>query len=89
MDPARLQELTVLQSVLQPGERLAVTEHAAYLHCAGGLLQSKAGEAILGKSGRSITTRNWGTTLRLASLLGDSAMHLHASGCATSAYRKP
>lgn len=73
MDRAKLEELNMLQPMLQQGERLAVTEHAVYLHCAGGLLQSRAGEAILGKSGRSITTRNWGTTLRLASLLGGSA----------------
>ncbi len=73
MDGAKLQELSSLQSLLQPGERLAVTEQAAYLHCAGGLLESKAGEAILGKAGRSITTRNWGTTLKLASLLSSSA----------------
>lgn len=69
MDRASLQELTALQSVLQPGERLAVTEHAAYLHCAGGLLESKAGEALLGEGGRGITTRNWSTTLKIASLL--------------------
>ena len=73
MDRSKLAELSSLQSLLQPGERLAVTEHAAYLHCAGGLLQSKAGEAILGRGGRCITTRNWGTTLKLASLLGGSA----------------
>ena len=73
MDPAKLQELSSLQCLLQPGERLAVTELAAYLHCTGGLLESKAGEAILGKGGRSITTRNWGTTLKLASLLRGSA----------------
>ncbi len=36
-------------------------------------LESKAGEAILGKRGRSITTRNWGTTLKLATLLGGGA----------------
>ncbi len=73
MDRNQLQELTSLHSLLQPGERLAVTEHAAYLHCAGRLLESKAGETILGKGGRSITTRNWATTLKLASLLGGSA----------------
>lgn len=73
MDRTRLQELATLQPLLQPGERLAVTEHAVYLHCSGGLLASKAGEALLGKAGRSITTRNWGTTLKLASLLGGSA----------------
>jgi uncharacterized protein (DUF1697 family) len=74
MDRTRLQELAGLQSLLQPGERLAITEHAAYIYCTGGLLQSKAGEAILGKAGRSITTRNWGTTLKLSSLLGGSPL---------------
>lgn len=73
MDRTKLQQLSPLQSLLQPGERLAVAEQAAYLHCAGGLLESKAGGAILGKGGRSITTRNWGTTLKLASLLSGRA----------------
>ena len=73
MDRAKLQELAMLQSLLKPGERLAITEHAACLHCAGGLLESRAGEAILGKAGRSITTRNWGTTVKLAALLGGTA----------------
>lgn len=69
MDPARLQALDVLESLLLPGERLAITAHAAYLHCTAGLLESKAGEAILGRAGRSVTTRNWSTTLKLAALL--------------------
>lgn len=73
MDRTKLQELSAVRSQLQPGEILAITEHAAYLHCAGGLLESKAGGAILGKAGRSITTRNWGTTLKLSSLLGRHA----------------
>lgn len=69
MDRARLQELEALRPLLRPGERLAITADAAYLHCAGGLLQSKAGEALLGQAGRGLTTRNWGTTLKLAGLL--------------------
>lgn len=73
MDPARLQALASLQPLLQSGERLAVTDHAAYLHCAGGLLQSKAAESMLGKAGRGITTRNWGTTCKLAHLLAGRA----------------
>jgi uncharacterized protein (DUF1697 family) len=72
MDPAKLQALEVLESLLLPGERLAITAHAAYLHCTAGLLESKAGEAILGKAGRGVTTRNWGTTLKLADLLSGS-----------------
>lgn len=69
MDNTRLQALASLQPLLQAQERLAVTEQAAYLHCAGGLLQSRAAEALLGKAGRHLTTRNWGTTLKLAALL--------------------
>lgn len=69
MDAGRLKELDALQPLLNPGERLAVTVHAAYLHCAGGLLESRVGEAMLGKAGKGITTRNWGTTLKLAALV--------------------
>ncbi|MFP8780322.1 DUF1697 domain-containing protein [Hydrogenophaga sp. RWCD_12] len=68
MDAGRLKELDALQPLLNPGERLAVTAHAAYLNCAGGLLESRVGEAMLGKAGKGITTRNWGTTLKLAAL---------------------
>lgn len=69
MDPARLTALEALRTLLNPDERLAITAHAAYLHCAGGLLESRAGEALLGKVGKGITTRNWGTTLKLSALL--------------------
>lgn len=73
LDSAKLLELQGLSSLLRPGERFAVDEHAAYLHCAGGLLESKVGEAILGRAGRSVTTRNWATVLKLLSLARESA----------------
>jgi uncharacterized protein (DUF1697 family) len=73
MDSAKLKELQGLSSLLRPGERFVVNEHAAYLHCAGGLLESKVGEAILGRAGRSVTTRNWTTVLKLLSLARDAA----------------
>ena len=69
MAPDRLTALEDLRPLLQPGERLAITAHAAYLHCANGLLQSRAGEALLGKVGKGVTSRNWGTTLKLAALV--------------------
>lgn len=69
MDAGRLKELDALQSLLNPGECLVVTAHAAYLHCAGGLLESRVGGAMLGKAGKGITTRNWSTTLKLAALV--------------------
>ena len=44
--------------------------HAAYLHCPAGILESRAGEALLGKLGRAATTRNWATVLKLHALAG-------------------
>jgi uncharacterized protein (DUF1697 family) len=55
--------------MLQPAERFHIGNRAAYLHCAGGILQSKAGSALLDKLGREITTRNWATVLKLQALL--------------------
>ncbi len=74
MEASTLHDLTDLSALVQPGERFAVTEHAIYLHCAGGLLQSKVGEAMLGRAGRSVTTRNWATVLKLSALLGGTAV---------------
>lgn len=68
MDPAKLEELFSLQSLVKRGERFVVTQHAAYLHCGGGILESKVAAAILGKAGRNVTTRNWSTVLKLAAL---------------------
>lgn len=72
-DVGTLQALESLSPLLRPGERFAVTEHAAYLHCAGGVLQSRAGEALLGRAGRHVTTRNWATVLKLRALSVASA----------------
>jgi uncharacterized protein (DUF1697 family) len=55
--------------MLAPPEQFHVGRHAAYLHCAGGILESKAGSALLGKLGREVTTRNWATVLKLKALL--------------------
>lgn len=73
MEAARIQSLDALQAMVQPGERLAITGHAAYLHCAGGLLESKVAEALLGRTGRGLTTRNWATVLKLSSWLVERA----------------
>lgn len=73
MGTAGLDALAPLSSLVQPDERFSVSEHAAYLHCSGGLLESKVGKAIVGRTGRSITTRNWATVLKLAALLGEGA----------------
>ncbi len=65
------QGLSASLPMLEPSERLHIGSHAAYLHCAGGILESKAGAALLGKTGRGITTRNWATVLKLRALLND------------------
>lgn len=52
----------------QGEERLVVTAHAAYLWCAHGILESKAGVALLKRLGEAGTTRNWATVEKLAAL---------------------
>lgn len=66
---AATQGLAVLVPMLEPRERLHIGDYAAYLHCTGGILESKAGSALLGKLGREVTTRNWATVLKLKALL--------------------
>ncbi|MBI5168709.1 MAG: DUF1697 domain-containing protein [Candidatus Eisenbacteria bacterium] len=71
-DPADLKSLAVLKPLLTKGEALLLGEHAAWLHCANGILESAAGEAVLGKvgrSGRGFTTRNWATVEKIRALM--------------------
>jgi uncharacterized protein (DUF1697 family) len=49
-------------------ERFALGRNAAYLCCAAGIMESKAGSALLGKAGKAATTRNWATVLKLQAL---------------------
>ncbi len=58
---------TISPLVVAP-EEFSVRAHAAYLHCASGILESKAGKALLGKAGQAVTTRNWATVLKLQAL---------------------
>jgi uncharacterized protein (DUF1697 family) len=46
-------------------DALAITNRAAYLWCASGILQSKLNLALARKAGTTITTRNWATVLKL------------------------
>lgn len=71
-DESGLPALSTIASLARPPERFEIGVHAAYLYCANGILESKAGEALLGKAGKSVTTRNWGTTLKLQALLARS-----------------
>lgn len=69
---ATLSELGAVESLVVLPEQFLVGQSAAYLHCASGILESKAGEALLGKAGKSITTRNWATVLKLQALAGEA-----------------
>ena len=51
-----------------PPERLEIGPQAAYLYCAGGILESRAGKALLGRAGQAVTTRNWATVCKLQAL---------------------
>jgi uncharacterized protein (DUF1697 family) len=70
---AALGALVELEPLLRPEERLAIGEHAAYLHCPAGIRDSRAAAALLGKGARAVTTRNWATVLKLKALLDASA----------------
>jgi len=69
-DPKALSRLAAIESLVVPPERFAIGKKAAYLLCATGILESKAGEALLGKAGKLATTtsRNWATVLKLQAL---------------------
>jgi uncharacterized protein (DUF1697 family) len=66
--PQDLAALEGLSDRVGPAETFVRGEHAAYLHCPGGLLDSQAGKALLGTIGRGVTTRNWATVLKLYAL---------------------
>jgi uncharacterized protein (DUF1697 family) len=71
-DPKMLSVLGSLQSLVVPPEQFAVGKRAAYLLCATGILESKAAVALLGKTGRSATSRNMATVLKLEALAKNS-----------------
>lgn len=67
-DTKALPLLAAIESLVVPPEQFEIRKHAAYLLCPAGILQSRAGEALLGKAGKSVTTRNWATVVKLRSL---------------------
>jgi uncharacterized protein (DUF1697 family) len=50
-------------------DKLHIGTHAAYLWCAGGILESKAGAALLKGLGETGTTRNWATLGKLQAMM--------------------
>lgn len=68
-DSGGLQSLVGIGSLVTPPEQFVLGRNAAYLHCPQGILGSEAGEALLGRTGKAATTRNWATTLKLGALV--------------------
>lgn len=68
-DAETLSNLDAIAPHVVVPEQFLVGTHAAYLHCASGILESKAAEAMLGKAGKAATTRNWGTVQKLQALV--------------------
>ena len=64
-DTKVLAGLVAIESLVAPPEQFALGKNAAYLLCAAGILESKAAKALLDQAGRSATTRNWATVLKL------------------------
>lgn len=64
-----LPALSAIAPHVVPPEQFLLGSEAAYLHCARGILESKAGEALVGKAGKAATTRNWATVLKLKALV--------------------
>jgi uncharacterized protein (DUF1697 family) len=67
-DAGQLASLRKIESLVVPPEQFAIGYDAAYLLCASGLLASKAGAALIGRTGQAVTTRNWATVLKLHGL---------------------
>ena len=70
-DTATLQRVAPVAALVRAPERWALGAHAAYLWCANGILSSPAAEALLGKSGKDCTTRNWATVQKIHALLAE------------------
>lgn len=66
-----LSTLAAIEPLVVPPEQFAIGKKAAYLLCAAGIPESKAGRALLGKAGKSVTTRNLATILKLQALANE------------------
>ena len=65
---AALQSLRALRELATPAQ-FHLGDLAAFLYCPDGILASRAADALLGRAGRDVTTRNWATTLKIQALL--------------------
>ncbi len=72
-DASALNGLAPILGLIQAPEQFRIGKEAAYLGCPEGISQSKAGEALLGKLGKAVTTRNWATALKISAMLREDA----------------
>jgi len=63
-----LKALEPITALAKAPDQFHIGSQAAYAYCAQGNLVSPLGAALLGKQGRTVTTRNWATTLKLHAL---------------------
>ena len=68
-DAQSLGELEPMAKADWGADRVRVGKHAAYVWCAGGILQSKAAVMLLKRLAQSGTTRNWSTLEKLHAML--------------------
>ena len=67
-DRKALSTLDALKPLVVPPEVFVVGKSAAYMFCAAGVAESRAGRALIGRAGGAITTRNLATVLKLHAL---------------------
>lgn len=67
-DPAVPQRLAELGRAAAGGERFELTARAAYFWCPEGISKSVLGEALVGRAGDGVTTRNAATMGKLLAL---------------------
>jgi len=63
-----LNDLAAIAPLVRPPERFEVGTHAAYLFCAVGIRESKSAAALQACAGKTVTTRNFATILKLRAL---------------------
>ena len=68
-NPSALAELAPLSQLVEAPEQIVLGKHALFLWCPNGVLESRAGDALMGKAGRAGTTRNWATMLKILAVL--------------------
>jgi uncharacterized protein (DUF1697 family) len=74
-DVGALPGLEPLRPLVRGAERFEIGPNAAYLYCPGGVLESAASSALLGKDMRAFTTRNWATVSKLKALTDKGGKH--------------